>query len=191
MSSACRTCGNQVIHAREIDGHQLSLDATAVPDGDVVIYGDPAEPTALWSVDPDGEEMPWGTVIPAGAPRYRKHACCDCRCHRPGVRVRHMTPCCRRPANGNLPDPATLVAAMGTAGFTIAGQGRYHVRFRWPAGRHDRSLAVGTDTTAPEYPTMVAGLLAQLEDAERDGQAARAVIDIITTRPEDPRDDRS
>lgn len=80
---------------------------------------------------------------------------------------------------GRLPDPAAVVTALETAGFEQAGVGRHYLRYRWPAGRQDQSLLVLLDADAPEYATMVAALLAELDDGERRGQAAAAVLDLI------------
>lgn len=88
MIRACVTCGQDTISAREIDNAIRVVDPTPVPDGGLVLVGDLADkPTALWGVDPAGETMPWGTVIPAGAPRYREHECVTSQLAQLGIRA--------------------------------------------------------------------------------------------------------
>ncbi|MFC0504160.1 hypothetical protein [Micromonospora costi] len=88
----------------------------------------------------------------------------------------------------NEPSPAELMSALDTAGFTLAGEGRHYLRYHWPAGLRDGSLVVLRDQDAPEYPTMVAALIAQLDGAERCGQAATAVLEQLapTVTPRSP-----
>lgn len=70
-------CGEPTIVAREIDGAIRVVDAEPTTDVDsVVLTGDlDDQPGALWGIDPAGDTMPWGRVIEAGAPRYRRHVC--------------------------------------------------------------------------------------------------------------------
>lgn len=76
MIRTCVTCQRPTVVAREIDGNIQIVDPNPVAGGDLVLRGDFGDqPTALWGVDPAGETLPWGTTIPAGAPRYRKHDC--------------------------------------------------------------------------------------------------------------------
>jgi hypothetical protein len=76
MIRTCVTCRQPTIVAREVDNAIRVVDAVPVAGGGLVLVGDLADqPTALWGVDPGGETMPWGTVIPAGAPRYGEHNC--------------------------------------------------------------------------------------------------------------------
>lgn len=74
MRRSCAFCRADLLVAREIDNHIRIVDAEPVPDGELVLkfYGPDQEPTAFWSVDPDGDEF---FDIPAGAPRYRRHEC--------------------------------------------------------------------------------------------------------------------
>lgn len=76
MRRQCGICKREVIRAREIDGLLRSVDPDPVEDGGLVLVGDiDDQPLALWGVEEEGATMPWGTVIPAGAPRYAKHEC--------------------------------------------------------------------------------------------------------------------
>lgn len=76
MIRTCITCDQPTIVAREIDNVIRIVDPKPVPDGGLVLVGDHTnQPQALWGVDPEGETMPWGTTIPAEAPRYRSHEC--------------------------------------------------------------------------------------------------------------------
>lgn len=91
---------------------------------------------------------------------------------------------------GRLPSPEELVTALQVAGFEYVHHGRGYVRYRWPAGpRGDRSVLVLTDPADAGYPTMVAVLLAEMDDVARCGQAATLVLDLICpTPPEAPGD---
>lgn len=76
MRRTCITCDRPTVVAREIDGAIKIVDPEPVPNGGLVLIGELAdEPTAMWGIDPAGETMPWGTVVEAGAPRYRLHEC--------------------------------------------------------------------------------------------------------------------
>lgn len=103
----------------------------------------------------------------------------------PRARVRRSST-----VSGRLPSPDELVTALDTAGFVRAGEGRHYYRYRWPADRTSGSLVVLKDGDAPEYAAMVAGLLGELDDAERNGQAATATLDLIgPTQPDAARTD--
>lgn len=72
----CIGCGEHTVLAYEIDGARRVVDPDPVEGGELVLFGDlGGEPSALWGVAPEGETLPWGLTVPAGAPRYRQHAC--------------------------------------------------------------------------------------------------------------------
>jgi hypothetical protein len=74
----CGTCREPFVMVYELDGNGIWIDPDPVPDGELVLRGDPLNipdghfVAAFHGVGPEGDDF-FG--IPAGAPRYRKHDC--------------------------------------------------------------------------------------------------------------------
>lgn len=77
MRRNCVTCDRPTIQAREIDNNIKVIDSVPEEAGRLVLLNaDQDEPTVIWGV-PVGqrEELAWGQVVEADAPRYDLHVC--------------------------------------------------------------------------------------------------------------------
>jgi hypothetical protein len=78
MPDICVSCGRQFALVVELGGNSIWIDPEPVPDGELVLRGDPLNipeghfVAAFWNVGAEGDEF-FG--IPAGAPRYNTHVC--------------------------------------------------------------------------------------------------------------------
>lgn len=82
-------------------------------------------------------------------------------------------------AHANLSaDPALVVSAMKSVGWVQVGYGAGHVRLAWP-GDDRRSISVPFDPAAPEYPHLMAAVLAELVLAADAGRQAQQVLDAL------------
>jgi hypothetical protein len=78
MPETCVSCGGEFVQVYEMDGHGIWIDPDPVPGGELVLRGDPRNippgefVAAFHNVGPEGDEF---LGVPAGAPRYRGHAC--------------------------------------------------------------------------------------------------------------------
>lgn len=74
----CVGCGRQVLLAYQVDGAAMLVDAEPTEGGELVPCPGRDVVTALYGVDPGGEEL-FGIIVPAGAPRYTRHGTRGCR----------------------------------------------------------------------------------------------------------------